>query len=135
VFDPTTEDHRFCMGSTSVTNAYIQVAWTVVSDERDKTELAPVPHGLDFVRALKPTSFRYKADRDSTEGHGPTRYGFLAQEVLALEGDNPVIIDNENPEKLRMTDQSLIAVLVNAIQDQQKIIEGLEQRITALETN
>jgi trimeric autotransporter adhesin len=135
VFDPTTEDHRFCMGSTSVTNAYIQVAWTVVSDERDKTELAPVPHGLDFVRALKPTSFRYKADRDSTEGHGPTRYGFLAQEVLALEGDNPVIIDNENPEKLRMTDQSLIAVLVNAIQDQQKIIEGLEQRITAMETN
>jgi trimeric autotransporter adhesin len=135
VFDPTTQDHRFCMGSTSVTNAYIQVAWTVVSDERDKTELAPVPHGLDFVRALKPTSFRYKAERDSTEGHGPTRYGFLAQEVLALEGDNPVIIDNENPEKLRMTDQSLIAVLVNAIQDQQKIIEGLEQRITALETN
>jgi hypothetical protein len=135
VFDPTAQDHRFCMGSTSVTNAYIQVAWTVVSDERDKTELAPVPHGLDFVRALKPTSFRYKADRDSTEGHGPTRYGFLAQEVLALEGDNPVIIDNENPEKLRMTDQSLIAVLVNAIQDQQKIIEGLEQRITALETN
>jgi len=134
VFNPTTEDNRFCMGSTGVTNAYIQVAWTVVSDARDKTEIAPVPHGLDFVNALKPTSFRYKIDRDATEGHGQTRYGFLAQDILALEGDNPVIIDNEQPDKLRMTDQSLIAVMVNAIQEQQEIIENLETRLLALET-
>jgi len=134
VFDPTTEDNRFCMGSTGVTNAYIQVAWTVVSDARDKTEIAPVPHGLAFVNALKPTSFRYKIDRDATEGHGHTRYGFLAQDILAIEGDNPVIIDNEQPDKLRMTDQSLIAVMVNAIQEQQEIIKNLETRLLVLET-
>jgi hypothetical protein len=117
VFDPTTQSNRFCMGSTSVTNAYIQVAWTVVSDARDKTDFAPVPLGLDFVCKLKPTAYRYKISRDATEGHGPVRYGFKAQDVLALEGDTPVIVDAEDSEKLRFNDQSMSAVLVNAIKE------------------
>jgi hypothetical protein len=29
------------------------------------------------------------------------RYGFKAQDILALEGDNNVIIDNEQPEHLK----------------------------------
>jgi hypothetical protein len=117
VFNVTTENNRFVAGSTSVTNAYVQVAWTVVSDARDKTDFAPVPHGLDFVTKLKPTTYRYKAKRDDTEGHGPLRYGFKAQDVLELEGDNPVIVDAEKPEKLKLNDQSMIAVLVKAIQE------------------
>ena len=103
------------MGSTGVTNAYIQVAWTVVSDARDKTDFAPVPHGLDFVTKLKPTAYRYKMTREDTEGHGPVRYGFKAQDVLALEGNNPVVVDAEDAEKLRFNDQSMLAILVNAI--------------------
>ena len=117
VFNPTTENDRFCMGSTSVTNAYIQVAWTVVSDARDKTDFALVPHGLDFVSKLQPTAYRYKMNRSDTEGHGPVRYGFKAQDVLALEGDTPVIVDAEDLDKLRFNDQALIAVLVNAIKE------------------
>jgi len=117
VFNPTTQNDRFCMGSTTVTNAYIQVAWTVVSDARDKTDFAPVPHGLDFVCQLQPTAYRYKECREATEGHGPVRYGFKAQEVLALEGSNPVIVDAEDADKLRFNDQSMIAVLVNALQE------------------
>ena len=117
VFNVTTENDRFVAGSTGVTNAYIQVAWTVVSDARDKTDFAPVPHGLDFVTKLKPTTYRYKANRSDTKGHGPLRYGFLAQDVMALEGDNPIIVDAEVPEKLKFNDQSMIAVLVNAIQE------------------
>ena len=117
VFDVTTENNRFVAGSTAVTNAYVQVAWTVVSDARDKTDFAPVPHGLEFVTKLKPTTYRYKANRSDTEGHGPLRYGFKAQDVLELEGDNPIIVDTEDLEKLKLNDQSKIAVLVNAIQE------------------
>jgi hypothetical protein len=105
------------MGSTGVTNAYVQVAWTVVSDARDKTDFAPVPHGLDFVSKLKTTAYRYKMNREDTEGHGPIRYGFKAQEVLALEGDTPVIVDAEDLDKLRFNDQAMLAVLVNALQE------------------
>ena len=117
VFDPTTENNRICLGSTAVTNAYVQVAWTVVSDARDKTDFASVPHGLDFVTKLKPTAYRYKMNREDTEGHGVVRYGFKAQDVLELEGDTPVIVDAEDAEKLRFNDQSMLAVLVNAIQE------------------
>ena len=116
-FSITTQSNYISMGSTSVTNAYIQVAWTVVSDARDKTDFADVPHGLDFVSKLQPTAYRFKETRDATEGHGPVRYGFKAQDVLALEGDTPVIVDADNPEKLYFNDQSMIAVLVKAIQE------------------
>ena len=88
-----------------------------VSDLRDKTDFAPVPHGLNFVNQLKPTTYRYKANRNDVEGYGPLRYGFKAQDVLELEGSNPVIVDAKDLEKLRFNDQSMIAVLVNAIQE------------------
>jgi hypothetical protein len=135
VFDPTTENNRFCMGSTGVTNAYIQVAWTVVSDARDKTNFAPVPHGLEFVKALQPTAYQFRTARDSEETNGGVRYGFKAQDVLELEGANPVIVDNEDADKLRMIDTALIPVLVKAIQEQQALIESLTTRLTALESN
>jgi trimeric autotransporter adhesin len=129
VFSVTTEDDRIVMGSTAVTNAYIQVAWTVVSDARDKTDFAPVPHGLDFVCALKPTAYRYKPTREAVEGHGPVRYGFKAQEVLALEGNSPVIVDADDPEKLRFNDQALIAVLVNAVKELKAEVDDLRRQI------
>ena len=135
VFNPTTENNRFCMGSTGVTNAYIQVAWTVVSDARDKTNFAPVPHGLEFVKALQPTEYQFRTARDSEETNGGVRYGFKAQDVLELEGANPVIVDNEDEDKLRMVDTALIPVLVKAIQEQQALIESLTTRLTALESN
>lgn len=133
VFDITTQNDRVSVGSTLVTNAYIQVAWTVVSDARDKTNFAPVPHGLSFVNALKPTAYQFKVSRDDDTPNGHVRYGFKAQEVLALEGDNPVIIDNEDPEKLRMVDQHLIAVLVKAMQELSATVNAQAARIEALE--
>jgi len=117
VFDPTTEENRFCMGSTAVTNAYVQVAWTIVSDARDKTNFSEVPYGLSFVNELKPTSYQFRIDRDSEETNGPVRYGFKAQDVLELEGNNPVIVDNEDPDKLRIVDTAMIPVLVKALQE------------------
>ena len=132
VFDPTTQDNRFCMGSTAVTNAYIQVAWTVVSDARDKINFAPVPHGLEFVKALQPTAYQFRTARDSEETNGGVRYGFKAQDVLALEGANPVIVDNEDADKLRMIDTALIPVLVKAIQELSAEVDTLKQQLGAL---
>jgi hypothetical protein len=133
VYNITTENNRVVMGTTSVTNAYIQVAWTVVSDARDKTNFGTVPHGLEFVKQLNPISFQFKENRDSTAPHGPVRYGFKAQDILALEGEeNAVIIDNEDPEKLRYNGEALVPVLVNAIKEQQSIIEQQQVQINAL---
>ena len=105
------------MGSTAVTNAYVQVAWTVTSDARDKVVNGPVPYGLEFVKQLEPKAFHFKESRDSDTVHGPLRYGFLAQDILALEGEPGVIIDSTDDEKLRYNGEALVPVLVNALKE------------------
>ena len=122
------------MGTDAVTDAYIKVAWTVNSDVRDKTEFGDVPLGLDFVKQLNPVSYRFRERRESEKAVGKVKYGFIAQEILAVEGENPVIIDADNPEKLRYQESNLIAVLVKSIQEQQTIIEDLKSRIETLES-
>jgi hypothetical protein len=102
------------------------VAWTATSDCRDKTCFRPIEHGLDFVRALKPTEYQFRKGRESDETDGKRRYGFLAQEVLPLEGDDPVIISADNPDKLQYTEAHLIPVLVKAIQELTARLEALE---------
>ena len=128
VFNITTQNNYISMGSTSVTNAYIQVAWTVTSDARDKTEIKEVPHGLDFVSKLKPISYKFKESRDSDVAVGDVKYGFKAQDILALEGANNVIIDTKDEDTLRYNESSLIPVLVNAIKELKAEIELLKNK-------
>jgi hypothetical protein len=47
---------------------------------------------------------------------------------LALEGDNPVIIDNEQPEHLKYNGEALVPVLVNAIKELKAEIELLKNK-------
>ena len=129
----TTEDNRAVFGHGSVTHSYVKVDWTVGSDERDKNNFGTVPHGLDFVDQLNPISYQFRKNRSEEEVHGPVRYGFKAQDILALEGDNPVIINNDNPNSLLYTDSNLTPVLVKAIQELKTEIDSLKTRITALE--
>jgi hypothetical protein len=131
VFAVTTENDRVVMGSTAITNAYVQVAWTVTSDARDKTNVTALPVGLDFVNQLNPVSFQFKESRECDTATGPVRYGFLAQEVLAAEGENPVIVDTEVPEHLKVTNDHFNAVLVKAIQELSAKVEALEAKLAS----
>ena len=133
VYNIISENNYISMGSTAVTNAYIQVAWTVVSDARDKMNFKEVPHGLDFVNKLKPIQYQFKINRDIEEPTGDIHYGFKAQEILELEGDNPVIIDTKDADKLRYKSDNLIPVLVKAIQEQQLLIDSINKRLETLE--
>ena len=108
------------------------ITWPIVitkgsgEDQRDKTNLSTVPHGLDFVNQLNPISFKFKTSREDDTPTGDLRYGFKAQDIIALEGDNPVIIDNENPEHLKYKGEHLVPILVNAIKELKTRIETLE---------
>jgi hypothetical protein len=121
------------MGNDDHTCALIKVAWTATSDCRDKTCFKPIAHGLDFVRALKPTEYQFKqGGRDSAATDGKRRYGFLAQDILPLEGDAPVIISADNPEKLQYTEAHLIPVLVKAVQELTAEVERLRAEVEEL---
>jgi hypothetical protein len=88
-----------------------------------------VPHGLDFVNKLEPVSFQFKQDRETEIPNGNVRYGFKAQDILALEGDNPVIIDTEQPEHLKYQGEALVPVLVNAIKELNAKVKELEAKL------
>ena len=122
----TTGSNQICLGNNSITNAFIKVAFTVTSDQRDKIEDGIVSHGLDFVNQLKPKSFWFRKNRDSNEKHGEKRYGFYAQDILALEGSDSVIVDSKDSDNLKLKGDQLIPVLVNAIKE-------LSAKVTALE--
>ncbi len=93
---------------------------------------APVPYGLDFVNQLKPTAYQFKVDRDTETPKGDVRYGFKAQDILALEGDNPVIIDTEDADHLKYKGEHLVPVLVNAVQELTAMVKKLQTEIRTL---
>jgi hypothetical protein len=107
------------MGNSSHTCAQIQIGWTTVSDIRDKCVFRPVPHGRGFFQNINPIEFAFK-DRTTgclTDAEGKTRYGFSAQEILEAEGDHNVIVSTENVDKLQITNDYMIPILVNAIKE------------------
>lgn len=130
VFSVTTEDNRVVVGSTAVTNAYIQVAWTVVSDERDKTDIEDVNYGVDFISKLRPVKFK-RDNRSRYEDHvsdgskkdAKFTYGFTAQNIIQAEKEcgatdsTLLIADNESPDNLKIIETSIIPALVKAIQE------------------
>jgi hypothetical protein len=130
VFNVTTEDNRVVVGSTSTTNAYVQVAWTVVSDERDKTDIEDVAYGVDFISKLHPVKFK-RDNRSRYEDHvsdgskkdAKFTYGFTAQNIIQAEKEcgatdsTLLIADNESPDNLKIIETSIIPALVKAIQE------------------
>jgi hypothetical protein len=125
----STGSNEGVFGNNSTTGLYVKVAWTVTSDIRDKTNIGVVPHGLDFVTKLNPIKYQYKVSREDDTPTGHVRYGFKAQEILGLEGDAPVIINNDDPANLKLTDQNLIAVLVNAIKELKAEVDSLKSQL------
>ena len=117
VINITTQSNYIAIGNNASTNAYIKIAWTVTSDARDKTEVKPVPHGLSFVNQLNPVAFKFKKSREDATPTGDVRYGFLAQDILTLEGTESVVIDAKDAENLKYIDQNMTAILVKAIQE------------------
>ena len=81
-------DNELDLGSSSrryddiyATNGTIQT-----SDERDKTAVAAIDYGLDFINSLRPVTYRWN-DRNGYSG-SRTHMGFIAQEVATALGDD-----------------------------------------------
>jgi hypothetical protein len=140
VFTPTTHNYRVVVGSSLITNAYIQVAWTVTSDARDKADVTNFTHGLDYVKQLRPVNFVwdnrsfYKDGvSDGSKKKTKVQLGFLAQEVADIEDslgiNNDCIVDREDPDLLKLTETKLIPVLVNAIKELTAKVEALEAQL------
>jgi hypothetical protein len=98
-------------------------AFNIASDRRWKDDIAPIAHGLDQVRALKPSKYTLKAD-------GTVHLGFIADEVEAVI---PEIVFHDEKGFGLVNAIELLPVLVRAIQQQDETIVAQTARIGLLE--
>lgn len=111
------------------------------SDRKLKKSIKKIKYGLKEVMQLNPVRFKWK---DSQEDE--YKLGLLAQEVLPVISevvkthDYVYSEEKEEMDKVKLDHlgvyySDLIPVLINAIQDQQGIIEDMKARLDALERN
>ncbi len=107
------------IGSTAVTEIGGQVAWSNLSDIREKKDIQDISFGLGFVLSLRPVEFRMKQGNDRTD------VGFIAQDIETLLGTgyNMLGIGNDRERTLSLRYTDFIAPMVKAIQEQQQVIE------------
>tara|TARA_A200000159_G_scaffold141816_1_gene144918 strand:- start:361 stop:1863 length:1503 start_codon:yes stop_codon:yes gene_type:complete len=114
------------------------------SDEREKTEIKPTTLGLDFIKDLKPVSYKWIDAEQQNKGKDKREHqGLIAQQVAetvekyGIDKNSFGGLDIQKTDKYNdfhgMTYSQLIAPLIKAIQEQQTLIESLTDRIAALE--
>jgi len=133
-------------GSATLSLDGNDTSWSASSDSRLKTDVATCAVGLDFIKALRPITYKWEAknavantlpqyDADSSDpvyGSGKIQHGFLAQEVkTAIDAHsglkNGFTMWREDPDGTQqVAPTALVPMLVKAIQE-------LEARIAVLE--
>ncbi len=127
-----TANDQVRIGNTSVTYAGVQVAWTITSDQRWKTQTRNLPYGLNLIAKLKPVDYlRVNAEDKNRE------MGFIAQDVeKALQEvgyNNQGFLTKTDAGFYELRYNDFIALLVKGMQEQQTLLEQQQKRIEALE--
>ncbi|MCX6148551.1 MAG: tail fiber domain-containing protein [Candidatus Kapabacteria bacterium] len=126
-----TSSNQVRIGNNAITYAGVQVAWSITSDKRWKSDIKQSELGLEFIKKLNPVS--YLRNNDNAQ---KTEYGFIAQEVeecLNNSGaSNNGIITKDDNGLYNMRYNDLLAPMVKAIQEQQNKIQGQQKLINQL---
>ena len=156
-----TDSNYILLADENITHAYVQVDWTIASDQRDKTDFTALDLGLDFVKELSPVTYKWDkrskygdkyADDydlnaqtpDGTHKEDWLDIGFKAQEVEALEiaaGYNKSSKTNltttltSDSKQYGIQYNKFIPILVKAIQELSAETEELKQKVETLENS
>jgi len=114
------------------------------SDEREKTEIKETTLGLNFIKDLKPVSYKWIDGEQQNKGKDEREHqGLIAQQVAETVEKHGVNkndfggLDIQKTEKYEdfhgMSYNQFVAPLIKAIQEQQAVIEDLKTRIETLE--
>ena len=142
-----TGSNNIILGNNNTSALYCADTSISSSDSRDKTDINDFTKGLDWIKGLRPVTYRW--DRrtwygteenpygtpDGSKKRSRLHVGFLAQEALAVEQSNGYGHNNDDSLILNLTDdgmsygmkyERLVPILVNAIKE-------LSAKVTALE--
>ena len=131
----STTSNEITLGNSSISKLRCAVTnITALSDVRDKTNIEPIPAGLDFISKLNPVKFTWNM-RDGGKV-GVDEFGFIAQELDSVQtttGINyPNLVSLENPDRLEASYTTLVPALVKAIQELQIIVNEQREEINSL---
>ncbi len=116
-----------------------QSTWATSSDERVKRNIHGFPYGLKDILALRPVQFDWKdIYKKENKGLKDGKLGFIAQEVEKIIPEmvstHEEHIGNESIKDFRSINMDpLFPALVQAVKDQQKLIDEQQKRIDDLE--
>lgn len=133
----STATHEITLGNANIATLRCNVQTiSSLSDERDKTAIADIPYGLDFINDMRPVQFTWNR-RDGSLGARPD-IGFIAQELHDVELDHSSssrtrLVNWANPEKLEADYVRSYPILVKAVQELSAKCDALEARIATLE--
>lgn len=119
-------DQALCQSSTS-SEVHINTgaATCTVSSSRFKHDIDRIDNALDIILGLNPVD--YKRNSDGIEEHG-----LIAEEVEKIDPKS-VFYEKDGATPRGVKYENLTAVLVKAIQEQQKEIDDLKARINLIE--
>ncbi len=121
----TNPEYELQVGNSGDGTSAISNNWNVFSSRRWKTNITPIENALDKVMKLKGVYFDWKSS-------GKHDIGMIAEEVGEVI---PEVVDyDENGIDANSLDYSrLVAVLIEAIKEQQKEIEELKIKVNELQ--
>jgi hypothetical protein len=141
-FIPNNDD-EFVLGAPS--NRWLRVysanGVTSTSDRRLKKNIKNLIYGLSEVLQMQPVSFNWKNKNDPD-----TKLGLIAQDLQSLipevvnshiweKDETTGVLTKKELDRLGVYYSDLIPVLINAIKEQNKIIESQGEALKASNTN
>jgi hypothetical protein len=105
--------------------------WAAPSDRRLKTNIRDFEDGLAKVMAIRPVRYNYNGKMNMpTE---PEFIGLIAQEIQEVAPYTVKVTEGSEEGYLFVDGTPLTYILINAVQDQQAIIDNQDERINELE--
>jgi hypothetical protein len=114
-----TYDGQLHMSGGAYTNGYQWIDGSSQAYKENIRDLS-VDEAMDTLKELSPVKFNYKADSKDTH------VGFVAEDVPALVATS---------DRKGMSPMDVVAVLTKVVQEQQKTIAELSERLKELERN
>jgi hypothetical protein len=102
----------------------------VVSDERLKQNVEQIPNALNIVNNLRGVYYNWKDNEDFQSGDSSRQFGFIAQEVETYLPEAVILSGSKDYKTVKYSE--ITSVLVEAIKEQQQMIEDLKVEITNL---
>jgi hypothetical protein len=159
-FYPAT-DNAVSLGSGPTGPFRFSAVWAAngtiqTSDERDKTDVVDAQLGSDFIKSLRPVSYKWieggKVDTGNRDDEGNyiyepvpgtrTHWGFIAQEVkqvvdaAGVDFGGWVLTDKDDPDSQQaLRYDQFIAPLTKALQETMAELEALKAEVAALKAS